>query len=182
MPRQMASARHDRLELTPVRRIAARPHQFRIAVVEKAPAFDVLAQHRPDRGEQAFRDESGDGSRLVVVAGHGCPFLRTHHRGDMAGRDQRVEAGVSAKLSSMATAGQVRRVASSSDRLGGMNSASIAATGAAVVSKPAAKNTTGRSGIGCGNAHRLQRRGDRDARQPRRRAPVPACGFRLSAR
>ncbi len=47
----------------------------------------------------------------------------------------------------MATAGQVRRPDSRMDRLSGMPSASIAATGAVVVSKPAAKNTTGRPGF-----------------------------------
>ena len=61
----------------------------------------------------------------------------------------------------MATAGQVRRPASSTDRLSGTPSASIAATGAVVVSKPAAKNTTRRSGFSACDAHRFERRGDR---------------------
>ncbi len=46
----------------------------------------------------------------------------------------------------MATAGQVRRPASSTDRFSGTPCASMAATGAVVVSNPAAKNTTGRPG------------------------------------
>ena len=47
----------------------------------------------------------------------------------------------------MATAGQVRRPDSSTLRLSGTPSANMAATGAVVVSKPAAKNTTGRAGL-----------------------------------
>ena len=49
--------------------------------------------------------------------------------------------------SSIATAGQVSRPDSRMERLSGMPSASIAAVGAVVVSNPAAKNTTGRSGF-----------------------------------
>ncbi len=49
--------------------------------------------------------------------------------------------------SSIATAGQVRRPESRMERLSGIPSASNAATGAVVVSKPAAKNTTWRSGF-----------------------------------
>ena len=51
--------------------------------------------------------------------------------------------------SSIATAGQVSRPDSRTDRLSGMPSASIAATGAVVVSKPAAKKTTARPGFAC---------------------------------
>ena len=49
--------------------------------------------------------------------------------------------------SNMATAGQVRRPDSSTDKLSGTPSTIIAATGAVVVSKPAAKNTTAFSGL-----------------------------------
>ena len=49
--------------------------------------------------------------------------------------------------SNFATAGQVSRPESRSERLGGRPSATSAATGAVVVSKPAAKNTTSRSGL-----------------------------------
>ncbi len=49
--------------------------------------------------------------------------------------------------SNIATAGQVRRADNSTSKLLGTPSASIAATGAVVVSNPAAKNTTRRSGF-----------------------------------
>ena len=53
----------------------------------------------------------------------------------------------SPESSSIATAGQVRRPDISSNRLSGAPCASIAAAGAVVVSKPAARNTTLRSGF-----------------------------------
>ena len=56
------------------------------------------------------------------------------------------KAGVS-ESSNMATAGQVSRPLISSNKFSGIPSASIAATGAQVVSKPATKNTTVFSGL-----------------------------------
>ncbi len=66
---------------------------FAVAVVEKALAAFQLAQHRIERRQQGFRREAGDGGGNLVAVDDEVPLFRPHHRGDVTGRDQCVEAG-----------------------------------------------------------------------------------------
>lgn len=123
--------------------IAVCGHDFLIGIVDLRDAGSPLLRNMMDRGKHAFGAKAGDGDRQSVPRRDEAPLVRTHDRGDMAWRDQRIEADM---LRSEQVSDRWPGAATGSSRykLSGKSSASIAATGASVVSKPATKKTTGR--------------------------------------
>ena len=146
--------------------------------------FDHLAQHRVHRRQQAFGIEAGDGGRDAVLLRHELPFLRPHHGGDVARRHQGVEAGrcrCPAAGPPRARSG-ARTTGWTGWAAGPLRPLAIRpATGAVVVSKPAAKNTTSLSGW----ARRwpaLLPATKRAGRHHRRPWPAPVIGVQPWAR
>ncbi len=180
-PRQLAST--TRSVVSSMRRAAGLPPgrtSSRIAVVEEAsPLFELLTQHGIHRRQQRLRCEAGHRGRECRVPS----TTKSHSSGPMMvatwpGAIRHRNPACPSPAAWPPPARSAVPITADSD-CRGTPSASMAATGAVVVSKPAAKNTTSAIGLVARDLHCLGGRAIGRTSAPAALRLVPANASRL---
>ena len=84
---------HDTLQMKLRAGISAGANHLRVTVLHRRFPRQELGQHGHHRSEQRIGPEARHRGRDSMAIGDERPLFRAHHGRDVAGRDQRVEAG-----------------------------------------------------------------------------------------